>query len=89
MNRTKNFTIRKNLKFKFFFLQEKVSLLTNIPISRDLHTELISNQRMPEDQLKKVVQLKDLLDKILIIDTTKRITIKQAISHPFVDDKLY
>jgi serine/threonine-protein kinase PRP4 len=54
-----------------------------------LHTELISNQRMPEDQLKKVVQLKDLLDKILIIDTTKRITIKQAISHPFVDDKLY
>lgn len=44
---------------------------------------------MPEDQLKKVVQLKDLLDKILVIDTTKRINIRQAISHPFVDDKLY
>ena len=35
---------------------------------------------MPEDQLKKVVQLKDLLDKILVIDTTKRINIRQALN---------
>ena len=64
-------------------------MLTNIPVTRDLHSELISNQRMPEDQLRKVVQIKDLLDKILIIDTTKRINIKQAMAHPFVDDKIF
>jgi serine/threonine-protein kinase PRP4 len=67
---------------------EKVSLLTNINPTRDLQHELIANQRLPEDQMKKVLQLKDLLDKILIIDTTKRITIKQAVMHPFVDEKL-
>lgn len=67
---------------------EKVSLLTNINPTRDLQNELIANQRLPEDQMKKVLQLKDLLDKILIIDTTKRITIKQAVMHPFVDEKL-
>lgn len=81
-----NFIYRETDKITKY---EKVSLLTNIPVTRDLHSELISNQRMPEDQLRKVVQLKDLLDKILIIDTTKRITIKQAMSHPFVDDKLF
>jgi serine/threonine-protein kinase PRP4 len=70
-----------------YIFKEKVSVLVNIPITRDLQAELISNQRMPDDQLKKVLQLKDLLDKILLIDTTKRYTIRQAMTHPFVDDK--
>jgi serine/threonine-protein kinase PRP4 len=72
----------------FLYLKEKVSLITNIAPTRDIQNELIANQRLPEDQLKKVLQLKDLLDKILIIDATKRITIKQAVMHPFVDEKL-
>lgn len=59
----------------------------NIPASRDLQSELIANQRLPEDQLKKVMQLKDLFDKILVMDTVKRINIKEAMMHPFVDDK--
>ncbi|CAF0733348.1 unnamed protein product [Brachionus calyciflorus] len=64
---------------------EKISVLSNIPPTRDIQSELIANQRLPEDQLKKVLQLKDLLDKILVIDTNRRITIKEAMSHPFVD----
>ncbi|RNA05346.1 serine threonine- kinase PRP4 -like protein, partial [Brachionus plicatilis] len=67
---------------------EKVSVLSNIPVSRDIQNELIGNQRLPEDQLKKVLQLKDLLDRILVIDTSKRITIKEAMIHPFVDEKI-
>jgi serine/threonine-protein kinase PRP4 len=63
-----------------------VSVLTNIAATRDIQSELISNQRLPEDQLKKVLQLKDLLDKVLVIDTTKRINIKQAIMHPFIEN---
>ena len=57
-------------------------------MTRDIQSELVANQRLPEDQMKKVLQLKDLLDKILIIDPTKRITVKQALVHPFVDDKI-
>ena len=67
---------------------DKISILTNIPISRDIQSELVANQRLPDDQSKKVLQLKDLLDKILVIDTTKRITIKEAVAHPFVDEKI-
>lgn len=59
----------------------------NIPPTRDIQSELIANQRLPEDQLKKLMQLKDLFDKILVMDASKRINIKQAMMHPFVDDK--
>ena len=31
-----------------------------------------------------VLQLKDLLDKMLTLDPTKRITVKEALSHPFI-----
>jgi serine/threonine-protein kinase PRP4 len=68
--------------------KDKISVLANVPATRDVQSELVANQRLPEDQLKKVLQLKDLLDKILVIDTTKRITVKQALVHPFVDEKL-
>ena len=62
--------------------------MNNIPITRDLQSDLIANQRLPEEQLKKLLQLKDLLDKILVIDTTKRYTVKQAMLHPFVEEKI-
>lgn len=79
--------------FKELFLinkrkkKDKVTILANIAATRDVQSELIANQRLPEEQLKKVLQLKDLLDKVLGIDASKRISIKQAMLHPFVDDK--
>lgn len=68
--------------------QEKYSVLANIPVTRTLHADITTNHRMPEDQAKKIEQLRDLLDKMLTIDTTKRITIRQVLTHPFVEDKL-
>lgn len=65
---------------------EKYSVLANIPVTRTL-SDISSNHRMPDDQAKKIDQLRDLLDKMLLIDTSKRITIRQALIHPFVDDK--
>ena len=55
--------------------------------TRDLQKELIGNQDLPADQLKKVGQLKDLLDRIFTIDATKRVTPSQALAHPFISDK--
>jgi serine/threonine-protein kinase PRP4 len=75
--------------FCFFIFKEKVSVLYNIPITRDIQNELMPpNQRLPDDQKKKVKELKDLLEKIIVIDPTKRIGIRQAIVHPFVDEKM-
>merc|ERR1719350_550184 len=60
---------------------EKYSVLANIPVTRRLDSDISSNHRMPEDQAKKVDQLRDLLDKMLVVDTTKRITIRQTLTH--------
>lgn len=69
-------------------LQEKVVVLTNINPSRDLQAELVGSQRLPDDQYRKVCQLKDLLEKILMLDPAKRITINQALTHPFIQEKI-
>ena len=64
---------------------EKVSLLTNVPATRDILSELVANQNLVGEPYKQVLQFKDLLDKILQIDTAKRITIKQVMTHPFIE----
>lgn len=62
--------------------------MTTITANRDLHAELVGSQRLPDDQAKKVQQLKDLLEKILMLDASKRIAINQALMHPFIVEKI-
>ena len=59
-----------------------------ISASKDLQAELIGYQRLPEDQLRKVGQLRDLIEKMLMLDPSKRITINQALTHPFIQEKI-
>ncbi|RWS28390.1 Serine/threonine-protein kinase PRP4-like protein [Leptotrombidium deliense] len=68
--------------------REKVVVMSNIRATRDLQNELIAGHRLPEDQQRKVVQLKDLLEKILMLDPNKRFNINQALSHPFIQERL-
>jgi serine/threonine-protein kinase PRP4 len=56
--------------------------------TRDLQQELIAQQNLPEDQVRKVTQLKDLLDKMFALDPAKRISLNQALAHPFIQDKI-
>jgi serine/threonine protein kinase len=37
--------------------------------------------------MKKVLQLRDLLDKILQFDPQKRLNIKQSFEHPFIQER--
>lgn len=46
---------------------------------------LITN--FPGDDLKMLASFKDLLDKIFVLDPEKRITVSQALSHPFITGK--
>lgn len=59
-----------------------------VKVNRDLQTELVAGQALPPDQLKKVTQLKDLLEKALAIDPAKRISLNNALTHPFIQDKI-
>ncbi|KAL5021178.1 hypothetical protein ScPMuIL_000333 [Solemya velum] len=68
--------------------REKVTVHSTISASRDLQSELIGYQRLPEDQYRKVTQLKDLLEKVLMLDPSKRISINQALAHPFIQEKI-
>lgn len=68
--------------------REKTVVMSTISITRDLHAELVGNQQLPEDQARKVNQLKDLLDRVLMLDSSKRIPLNQALTHPFIQEKI-
>uniref|UniRef100_A0A1A8JRU6 Serine/threonine-protein kinase PRP4 homolog n=1 Tax=Nothobranchius kuhntae TaxID=321403 RepID=A0A1A8JRU6_NOTKU len=68
--------------------REKVTVMSTINPTKDLLSELIGGQRLPEDQRKKVMQLKDLLEGTLMLDPAKRISINQALQHPFIQEKI-
>uniref|UniRef100_A0A671Y109 Serine/threonine-protein kinase PRP4 homolog n=1 Tax=Sparus aurata TaxID=8175 RepID=A0A671Y109_SPAAU len=68
--------------------REKVTVMSTINPTKDLLTDMIGGQRLPEDQRKKVMQLKDLLDGTLMLDPAKRISINQALQHPFIQEKI-
>lgn len=59
-----------------------------VKATRDLNTELIAQQNLPEEQVKKVTQLRDLLDKIFALDPAKRISLNHALAHPFIQDRM-
>jgi len=84
-------TVYCNITHWFYFLifQEKVVVLTTLNASRDLHAELVGNQNLPEDQARKVAQLKDLLDKILMLDSSKRPPINHVLVHPFINERIW
>lgn len=68
--------------------QEKIVVQSAVKPTRDLQQELIADQNLPEDQQKKVLQLKDLLEKVFALDPAKRISLNQALAHPFIQDKM-
>ncbi|KAF4089724.1 hypothetical protein AMELA_G00070070 [Ameiurus melas] len=68
--------------------REKVTVMSSINPTKDLLNDMVGRQRLPEDQRKKVIQLKDLLDQILVLDPAKRISINQALQHPYVQERM-
>uniref|UniRef100_A0A673I7F8 Serine/threonine-protein kinase PRP4 homolog n=1 Tax=Sinocyclocheilus rhinocerous TaxID=307959 RepID=A0A673I7F8_9TELE len=68
--------------------REKVTVMSTINPTKDLLADMIGGQRLPEDQRKKVMQLKDLLDGTLMLDPAKRMSINQALQHPFIQEKI-
>jgi len=64
--------------------KDRLRRLTTINPSVDLMQRLKKNQKLNEDEKRKLVQFKDLLDKMLVIDPSKRITPKEALQHDFI-----
>jgi len=68
--------------------REKTVVVSVIKPNRDLQQELVASQNLPDEQMRKVGQLKDLLDKIFSLDPSKRISLNHALAHPFIQDKI-
>ncbi|XP_067210019.1 serine/threonine-protein kinase PRP4 homolog isoform X1 [Linepithema humile] len=67
--------------------REKVVVMSTLPATRDLSAELGGNS-LPPEQSRKVGQLKDLLERTLMLDAGKRITVNHALAHPFIQEKI-
>ncbi|KAF5292109.1 hypothetical protein FQA39_LY14064 [Lamprigera yunnana] len=68
--------------------REKIVVMSVVKASRDLQSELVAGQALPPDQLHKVTQLKDFLEKALSIDPAKRISLNNSLTHPFIQDRI-
>ncbi|CAK9251068.1 unnamed protein product, partial [Sphagnum jensenii] len=68
--------------------KEKIVTISNVQPIRDLSAELIAGQTLSESEQRKVLQLKDILEKILALDPSKRLTPAQALTHPFITEKM-
>ena len=42
----------------------------------------------PFHPMVQVLQLRDFLDQICVLDPAKRISLNQCLTHPFIQDKL-
>jgi serine/threonine-protein kinase PRP4 len=68
-------------------LQDKVTTLSTIKQTRDLMSELVGEQDLDKEGMRKLEQLRDLLDKMLALDPSKRITCGDALKHSFIMEK--
>lgn len=68
-------------------IQEKVTVMGSFT-PRDFLVSLVGSQSLDDAHLRKVHQLKDFLEKCLMLDPAKRISINQALIHPFISEKL-
>lgn len=65
--------------------REKVTVMSSINPSVDLMKMLIGRQKnLSGEQIQKVTEFRDLLDKIIILDPAKRISLNDALRSPFI-----
>jgi len=62
--------------------REKVIVMPVVHVSRSIIKEINMGEKTP-----KVGQLADLLDKIFVIDPSKRLHVNQCLTHPFITER--
>jgi len=67
--------------------REKIVTMPVVNKSRHLETELSGGGKLPEEQHRKITQLKDFLEKVHMLDPAKRITLNGCLTHPFIQDR--
>jgi len=66
----------------------KITVMGTINPNKEVVESLLGYKKLNEEHKRKVMQLKDLLDKCLMLDPAKRISLNQALTHPFITEKV-
>lgn len=65
-----------------------MTVIRNLQPTRDLMTDLIGQSKLSEPIFRKVTQFRDLLEKTLMLDPTRRISLNEALQHPFITERM-
>nr|VZI38975.1 unnamed protein product [Spirometra erinaceieuropaei] len=66
----------------------KTTVIRNIQITRDLLSDLTDDPHLTSPILRKMNQFRDLLEKILVLDPARRISLNDALQHPFIVERI-
>lgn len=67
----------------FFLGKPVLRLMDAIKTKNDLGNNLMSAKSSTDDR-KLVLELRNLLERMFTLDPSKRITVREALAHPFV-----
>ncbi|CAH2235017.1 serine/threonine-protein kinase PRP4 homolog [Pararge aegeria] len=84
-NYNNNFLLHKIDEFTG---REKVVEVTNITVSRDIGKDLKKSFKNANITEKRITDLKDLLDKMLVLDGNQRLSSTDCLKHPFIQEGL-
>ena len=87
MCKDKHFDLECNfLSQEFDKFTERVKTVTmgHINVTRDLSQELMCEKNLNDALKKKILQFKDIKEKIFTLDHSKRIIPSEALMHPFI-----
>lgn len=62
--------------------------MSTINAIKDFTESLIDSHKVEEDLKRKVAQFKDLMDKLIMLDPSKRLAVNQALAHPFITERM-
>ncbi|XP_038211224.1 serine/threonine-protein kinase PRP4 homolog [Zerene cesonia] len=85
-NYNNNFLLHKKDEFSG---REKFEEVSYVTVQRDLFKELKRSRKdMTANEEKKIGQLKDLLDKMLMLDPGQRISVNDSLKHLFIQEEI-
>jgi serine/threonine-protein kinase PRP4 len=62
--------------------------MSTMNATKELTESLVDSHKVEDDLKRKVLQFKDLMDKLLLLDPSKRLSVNQALTHPFITERM-
>ena len=65
-----------------------MTVMSTINATKELTESAIDSHKVDDELKRKVTQFKDLIDKLLVLDPSKRLAVNQALTHPFITERM-